>query len=258
MIDIEKAKQILDEYIKKYDDTNPKIKLKKDHILRVAENAKILAKSLNLSKEEVDLAELIGLLHDIGRFEQIKRFNTFKDRQSIDHAAQGLQVLFDEGLIRKFLKDTKYDEIIYKAIINHNKLEIENGLNQRELMHCKIIRDADKIDILHIVTTEPIENAVWFPIVDLTKEKITDKVYESIMKNNMVNNADLKTNADNIIAWYAYIYDINFNQALKEIVKRNYIEKLSKVVDFKDEITKERLYFIKENINNYINERLKK
>ena len=89
MIDIKKAKQVLNEYIKKYDDTNPKIRLKKEHILRVTDNAKKLAEKLKLSQEDIDLAELIGLLHDIGRFEQIKRFDTFKDRQSIDQAVQG-------------------------------------------------------------------------------------------------------------------------------------------------------------------------
>ena len=171
MIDIKKAKQVLNEYIKKYDDTNPKIRLKKEHILRVADNAKKLAEKLKLSQEDIDLAELIGLLHDIGRFEQIKRFDTFKDRQSIDHAVQGLQVLFDEGLIRKFLKEDIYDKIIYIAIKNHNKIEIEKGLGERELLHCKIIRDSDKLDIFNIIITEPIENAVWFPIDNLKKKK---------------------------------------------------------------------------------------
>ena len=235
MIDIKKAKQVLNEYIKKYDDTNPKIRLKKEHILRVTDNAKKLAEKLKLSQEDIDLAELIGLLHDIGRFEQIKRFNTFKDRQSIDHAVQGLQVLFDEGLIRKFLKEDVYDKIIYIAIKNHNKIEIEN-----------------------VIITEPIENAVWFPINDLKKEKITDKVYENIMKDNIARYEDLKTNADNMVAWYAYVYNINFDETLEEIRKREYIEKMSKKIDYENEETKQRMKNIKEKINKYIEERLKK
>ncbi len=258
MIDIKKAKQVLNEYIKKYDDTNPKIRLKKEHILRVADNAKKLAEKLKLSQEDIDLAELIGLLHDIGRFEQIKRFNTFKDRQSIDHAVQGLQVLFDEGLIRKFLKEDVYDKIIYIAIKNHNKIEIEKGLEERELLHCKIIRDSDKLDIFNVIITEPIENAVWFPINDLKKEKITDKVYENIMKDNIARYEDLKTNADNMVAWYAYVYNINFDETLEEIRKREYIEKMSKKIDYENEETKQRMKNIKEKINKYIDERLKK
>lgn len=257
MIDIQKAKEVLNEYIKKYDDTNPKIKLKKDHILRVADNAKLIAQKLNLPQEDIDLAELIGILHDIGRFEQIKRYNTFYDRQSIDHAIQGLQVLFDDGLIRKFLQEETYDTIIYKSINNHSKKKIENGLDDKELLHAKIIRDADKLDIFNVIITEPIENAVWFPIEDLTKENITDKVYNSIMEYEIVDYADLITNADNMVTWFAYVYDINFDEALQEIRNRNYIEKISKKIDYKNEITKQRMEQIKIKVNKYIDKRLK-
>ena len=55
----------------------------------------------NITGVERDLAYLIALLHDIGRFEQIKRFNSFDDR-NVDHATLGVQVLFDEGMIRQF------------------------------------------------------------------------------------------------------------------------------------------------------------
>ena len=77
MIDLLKAKKVFKEYVKDYDIENPKIALKVAHIERVSEIAKNTAKSLNLSKEDVELAELIGLLHDIGRFEQIKKYNTW-------------------------------------------------------------------------------------------------------------------------------------------------------------------------------------
>lgn len=47
-------------------------------------------------------------------FEQIKRFNSFDDR-NIDHAKLGVQVLFKEGMIRNFIDDDQYDEIIEKG-----------------------------------------------------------------------------------------------------------------------------------------------
>ena len=65
MIDIKKAKKVFKEYIRNYDIENPKIALKVAHIERVSAIAKKTAESLNLSKEDVELAELIGLLHDI-------------------------------------------------------------------------------------------------------------------------------------------------------------------------------------------------
>lgn len=69
----------------------------------------------------MELAELIGLLHDIGRFEQIKRYNTFIDKNSINHGQLGVKILFDDNQIRRFIKDSKYDDIIKTAILNHNR-----------------------------------------------------------------------------------------------------------------------------------------
>ncbi len=75
-----------------------------------------IAEDLNLTSEEAVLAQLIALLHDIGRFEQLRIYNTFRDIDSIDHAELGIKILFKDGIIRNFIKETKYDDIIYKAI----------------------------------------------------------------------------------------------------------------------------------------------
>lgn len=90
------------EYVRNYDPSDEKIKLKIDHTYRVAGLCQIIAESLGLSEPDVDIAWLLGMLHDIGRFEQIRRFGTFNDAQSVDHAEFGADLLFKEGLIRKF------------------------------------------------------------------------------------------------------------------------------------------------------------
>ena len=136
MIDITKAKKAFKEYIQNYDINNPKVKLKIAHIERTADIAKKTAESLNLEKEDIKLAELIGLLHDIGRFEQIKRYNTFVDHLSENHAELGVNILFKENLIRKFIEDDKYDKIIELAIINHNK--DKNDITKNTKAKCPI------------------------------------------------------------------------------------------------------------------------
>ena len=84
MIDILKAKKEFAEYVKNYEIKNDKIRLKVEHIERVSQVAKKLATKLELEDEDIKLAELIGLLHDIGRFEELKRYNTYIDRNSIN------------------------------------------------------------------------------------------------------------------------------------------------------------------------------
>ena len=111
-----------------------------------------------MNQENIELAKLIALLHDIGRFEQVKQTNDFLDSNNFDHANYGVKVLFEDKLIRKFIENNEYDNIIKKAIYNHNKYKIEENLNDAELLHSKIIRDADKLDNFRVKETEHFRN----------------------------------------------------------------------------------------------------
>lgn len=90
------------EYVRSYDPSDGKIKLKIDHTYRVAGLCQNIAQSMGLGKRDVDIAWLLGMLHDVGRFEQIRQYGTFSDADSVDHAEFGADILFKEGLIRKF------------------------------------------------------------------------------------------------------------------------------------------------------------
>lgn len=254
MIDIKNAKSVLTNYVKNYNLEDGKIALKLSHILRVAERAKELAENLNLSEEDIKLAELIGLLHDIGRFEQIKIYNTFYDRDSINHGEYGVKILFEDGLIRKFIQDDFYDEIIKKAILNHNRPKIENGLSKRENLHAKIIRDADKIDIYYVLLTESIENS--YGCRDMSGEKITKEIFKEITENKMINYKNLKTNADLLVAHIAYIFDFYFKYSLKIVKENNYIRKIEEKVNLQEEEAKIMLNEINIIVDDYIEKTL--
>ena len=148
MIDFNIAKKAFKDYVASFDLNDSKIRLKIEHTYKVVEACEYIAKDLKLNEEDINLAKLIGLLHDIGRFKQLKNFNSFDDNSTIDHAEYGADILFKDNLIRKFLAEETYDNIIEKAIRNHNKYKIEDNLSERELLFSKIIRDGDKMDNL--------------------------------------------------------------------------------------------------------------
>ena len=75
-----------------------------------------IAKQEGFTREECELAELIGLLHDIGRFEQVKLYDSFDDANSIDHAEYGANVLFEEGLIERFTDKKEWYPVVEYAI----------------------------------------------------------------------------------------------------------------------------------------------
>ena len=237
-IDIEKAKKQFKEYVKNYNPEDGKIKIKIGHILRVAENAKKIAQSLNLAKEDIEIAELIGLLHDIGRFEQIRLYNTFLDHDSINHAEFGVKLLFEDGLIRKFIETDNYDNIIKFAVLNHNRINIQEGLTDKEYLHAQIIRDADKTDIYTVLISDKKET-IWGK-EDLSDEKISDDVYRQFLEEKLINYETVKTPVDLLVCHFKYIYDLNFRES-KQIIKQNrYIDKLYERFTFKDETTLKR------------------
>ena len=234
-IDIKKAKQQFERYIQNYNSEDQKIKLKIDHIARVSQTSKKIAQKLNLNEEDIQLAELIGLLHDIGRFEQIRIYHTFSDKDSINHGEFGVKILFEDGLIRKFIETDKYDKIIKLAILNHNRLNIEEGLTEREYLHSQIIRDADKADIFSILISDS-KKTIWGK-EDLYEERISDEIYRQFKAEKLINYKDLETSADLLVCHFKFVYDLNFKET-KQIIKENqYIDKLYQRFTFKDEKT---------------------
>lgn len=250
LIDMLNAKKVFKEYVKNYSPEDEKVKIKISHIERVSQIAKKLAEDLNLSQEDIELAELIGLLHDIGRFEQIRRFHTFVDKDSINHGQYGVKVLFEDNFIRNFVKEDKYDEIIKLSILNHNRGKIDSGLTERQNLHAKIIRDADKTDIFYALTVGDKE-AIWEK-ADLSDDKITDEIYREFIEDRYIDYQKRETSADFLVSHFAYIYDFNFNQSLKIIRENNYIDKLYKRHTFNDEETMKRYNKIYETAKKYL------
>lgn len=238
MIDMKNAKKEFQNYVSNYNPDDPHVKIKIAHIGRVTDIARKTAEYLNLSKDDVNLAELIGLLHDIGRFEQVRRYHTFLDKKSVNHGKLGVQILFEDGLIRKFVKDNQYDEIIKKAILNHNCLKIEDGLSERELLHAKLIRDSDKTDIFYSLITDDIQAIYGKP--DISDEQISDEIYREFIEEKRINYNNMQTGADILVSHFAYIFDFNYIYGLEIFEKNQYVEKLYKRFHFNNPETNKR------------------
>lgn len=242
------------EYIKKYDNTDLQIKLKIAHMYRVMAWSKKLSQYLNLPEEDIALAELIGLLHDIGRFEQIKNYHTFIDKNSINHAEYGIKILFDNNLIEKFTTEENNYHIIKQAILNHNRNKINTDLTPREQLHSKIIRDADKTDILYLSILEPKE-AIW-GAQNLADDTISDAVYRDFFSSHTIDYRHIKTPIDNLICHFAYIFDYNYTELLKEVKENQYLEKIYHRFKFNNPETQEKISKIYTYSLNYLNSSL--
>lgn len=260
MIDILKAKETFKEYISNYDIQEPRINIKVTHMYHVADNSRRISELLGLSKEEQNLAELIGLLHDIGRFEQVRLYHTYSDKISVDHGQKSVEVLFADNWIRKFIENSDYDAIIYKAINNHNKFEIERGLSEEEILHCKIVRDADNIDIFRAVLDpkQKLEEFGHLDSKDISKEILSLEFFEEFKKERLLKYTDAKTDMDIMVAIIAHIYAVNFNESLEIVKKNDYINKFVKRINSQDNYTKEKMDEIAKIAMNYIDRRIER
>lgn len=252
MIDLEKIDKVFKEYVSNFDLNDIAIKRKYDHTLRVKNNCQKLALSLNLNEEDTKLLILIGYLHDIGRFLQRKRYHSYIDSKTVDHADLGVNILFKDNLIRNFIDDNRYDNIIYKAVKYHNKLDLNYDLTSKEKLFCKAIRDADKLDIFHIATYDDnIKDFYALPYID--SEKLNNKVKEDFDNHRLVDIRNRKTAIDKLANILAFIYDLNLEESKKIITKDtidNVINTFIKTFNVKD--TSECLY-LKDNILEYLN-----
>ena len=255
-MDFELAKKTFQEYLKNYNTNDGSISLKIKHTYEVVKKSEYIANGLKLDKENIELAKIIALLHDIGRFEQIKEFKEFDDTK-IEHAEFGVKVLFKDNLIRKFIKEEKYDNIIQKAIYNHNKYKIEENLNDIELLHCKIIRDSDKLDNFRVKQEDKFED--MFPKIynseTINYENISIKVYKDFMQHKCIKLEDRKTIIDYWVCVIAFIFDLNFNISLQYVKENKYIDILIDRIKYKNDSTKQKMEDIRKCAKEYIDDK---
>lgn len=246
------------EYVRNYDPSDEKIKLKIDHTYRVAGLCQRIAESLGLSEPDVDIAWLLGMLHDIGRFEQIRRFGTFNDAQSVDHAEFGADLLFKEGLIRKFAEgyyeecelaepENQEDEQIIKnnehhnkdtgllemAIRQHNKYRVKEDLTERQRMFCDILRDADKVDIFKVNADIPMEIIYDVTTEELKNGIITKEVLESFYKKETVLKSVRRSAVDHIVGHISLLFELVYKESYRQAKEQGYVYKL---LDFKSDV----------------------
>lgn len=241
---MEKAMKLFNNYVKQFDFNNPKIRYKFHHSYRVMEIAKEIALSLNLNDEDSYIVTLAALLHDIGRFNQIKNYDTYLDQISTDHGDEGERVLKENDFIKQFVLDEKIINIILNSTKYHNKYEIDSNLDQKTTLICKIVRDADKLDIMRECANE----------ISDKKIIIKKEILNSIENNVLAANNYCETNTDYVVYYLSWVYDLNFKYSFNYLMKNKIIEKKFNLLEMygeTEEITKIKTLILKK-----INEKL--
>ena len=219
-------------YAKRYYDGDGNLhavlQLKVDHSARVATDTFDIAQDLGWPAEECRTARALGLLHDVGRFEQFTRFRTFLDPKSVDHGEQGYEVINDSDALASCSVSEK--EAILTGIRYHNHRVIPSGLSAGVLRFVKLVRDADKVDIIYILNDEirrnrHKEHPEILLGIDIDAPP-TPALIRQIREQRTCSYENVKSLADLNLVRMAWVYDINYLPTLRRIFERKLLEDL--------------------------------
>lgn len=225
-IDRKKVKSVFAAYVENYNSKDEKVRLKIEHTYRVAELCEQIAKSIGCTEYEADLSWLTGMLHDIGRFEQLKNYGTFIDAESIDHAVYGADILFKEGKIRDYIEDSEEDELIENAVRFHSAYRLPESFDERTKKFSDILRDADKVDILKVNVDFPLEEIYNVTTEELRNAEVTTEVMESLQEKQATLRSLKKTSVDHVVGHISLVFELVYVESVRVVKEQGYLEKL--------------------------------
>jgi hypothetical protein len=227
--------------------------MKEEHTFRVCAASDRIAAGLGLGENDRRIAAVTALFHDLGRFPQYQKYRTFRDPDSENHAKRSLWELNRHRILQTL--DLSKRQLISRAIFFHNRLRIPEHLDPQTLLHCRLIRDADKVDILRIMAEHfQIAESLRNPVITLglgTDTLVREEVYRLLFEGRPMSYAKLKTTNELKVLQMSWVFDINFRPTLEILKERNDIGKLAATLP-DTPLLREALAFI----NGYIERRL--
>lgn len=229
MIDRKRAEAAFYAYTSQYDLENVMICHKVEHTLRVAGNCERIAKSLGMDGENMNFAWFLGLLHDIGRFEQVRRYGTFIDSVSVDHAEFGADLLFKEKLIDEFPVEGVPAEdlcLLETAIRLHNKLTLPENQDAHTRRFCDLIRDADKADIFRVVSELPFEQRIGSSKGLIVEGEASEAVMDCVRAHRCIPRDIRKTRFEGHVSHCCMAFELVYPESRRIVREQGFLSRL--------------------------------
>lgn len=245
-VDRTRAREAFEAYLAPFDTQDPRIALKVNHTYRVADLCAEIARDAGFTEAGCDLAWLCGLLHDLGRFEQLRGWNTFSDRASVSHAPLAESILFEDarmlaelgaderalthnrayGSIRAFVEDAQADELIRAAVGLHSLHALPDTLSARARAICSVVRDADKIDILRVACTDTAETVIGATEDELLASEVSPAAEDAFFEHRCVPYDEATTPADHVVGLACFAFELVYPKSLEVMDDQGYLYEL--------------------------------
>lgn len=209
-----------------------RLELKRQHCLLVMAEAREQARELGLSPRLTDLATVAGLVHDTGRFPQYRRWKTFRDAKSANHAILGTIALRLGGGLDGL--DARERRLVRMAIVAHNRRALPAALlrggDAEALALARIVRDADKIDIVrimleHFKTPGEKDDVVVLGLPD-APERYNPAIVADIRAGRIGDYGAMETVNDFVLLLLSWINDMYHARSVRLFFRRGHVREL--------------------------------
>lgn len=233
-----------DDYVEPFLDTDAEgvknIQLKIEHTQKVCAAMALLSDGEKLSENESRIASAIALLHDVGRFPQYRRWRTFLDSASDNHARLGINVIREENILAGIGKAEQI--LIEEAIRFHNMLAPPEKFQSPTRQFINLIRDADKLDIwrifVELLAQPPPEraSAATLGLPDLP-DTVSDPCVAALNSASIVRLDTITCVNDFKLLQISWVYDLTTATSRRILLKRGYIPALAATLPERSDIT---------------------
>ncbi len=236
----------VDEFCSKNPEDQENIDLKKNHSLRVYQEAKHLTACLDAPERYIQLSRLTALYHDIGRFPQYFQYGSFNDKITVNHGLMGYKTLKNNSFLSGI--SAKERKTVLFGVLNHNRAKIPKALPESNLFVLEVVRDSDKLDIMNVLLAyfedEANSNSVVTLGLDSHPDKYSQKVVDSLLSGKLVDYQDLVWINDFKLMLLSWVHDFNFSHTQSQVINRGYMERVLSLLpgtaDIRD--VKDRIY----------------
>ncbi|MFO7901604.1 MAG: HD domain-containing protein [Planctomycetota bacterium] len=248
----------------------PLLQLKVEHSERVARDSRSLAGEMEWISADVNVAEAVGWLHDVGRFSQFAEFGTFSDRHSVDHGHRGWEVLKESNVLAAL--DGRDKDAILTSVRYHNARTIPEHVGSRAKSYASggricpggklpdasrppvgrtrggqshprpvylaLIRDADKLDIFRIVH-DAVERDGFQELADMLPQvqldaPISPVLLEELERRRCGSLEHVGSRSDYLLMQLSWVYDINYSSTFRRIVQRGIVRGIARELPLED------------------------
>lgn len=228
LTDIAAHRRLLEDYAAAFcngDQARDNVELKRDHCLRVLDEARAIVDGLDLAPDDAAACLLAALYHDVGRFEQLRQFGTFNDSESMDHGALGARVLGSEPFLDGLPRDRRRQ--VRAAVAVHNRRFFPRAMEPRSALATRVVRDADKLDIFPVLLSHLAPGGPYDPVVVLgvraDPERYTPSVLADVMAGRLVDYREMVWTNDFKLILLSWVHDLNFPTARRALAERGHV-----------------------------------